>query len=319
MNVRSTVRLLTLLGLAAAPAREHAGAQGAAGIAGLGLSGLEGQLVEKRRELDAQRARHEALAAELAALPRVRATLEASLRRDVRMLYRLQRSGLLPLAGGLSSLMSHASRVAHLTRMAQRTQSELDVAQHSSLKLVQDAGESEAQVAALERELAALEEERARLEAEQSLADAPSGPALATAAAGSRVTYGLTVVGGGEHPESFTRQRGDLALPVAGAARFEPSANGKGLTLSASPGVSVRAAADGRVAAVEPDGAGGMRVVVAHDRPYRTIYAGLQSVDVQPGDAVSKSARLGAAGASPLTFDVQSEQRSLDARIWLGL
>jgi septal ring factor EnvC (AmiA/AmiB activator) len=63
----------------------------------------------------------------------------------------------------------------------------------------------------------------------------------------------------------------------------------------------------------------GLFVIVDHGERFRTVYGGLGSLDVQVGDAISKSARLGATGSSTIYFEVRRGRRSQDARSWLGL
>ncbi|MCB9637136.1 MAG: hypothetical protein H6721_33925, partial [Sandaracinus sp.] len=60
------------------------------------------------------------LEAEVAALAEQRAHTEESLRARARALYRLRRSGMLPVAGGFEALLGHLSRVERLERMVSR-------------------------------------------------------------------------------------------------------------------------------------------------------------------------------------------------------
>lgn len=92
-----------------------------------------------------------------------------------------------------------------------------------------------------------------------------------------------------------------------------------GLELASKPGSAVRAAAAGRVAFAERYGSYGQLVILDHGERYYTVYGGVGSVDVQVGDDLSKSARIGAAGGDPLYFEVRRGTKTQDARSWLGL
>jgi len=56
---------------------------------------------------------------------------------------------------------------------------------------------------------------------------------------------------------------------------------------------------------------------------YFTLYGGLGAVDVQPGDDLSRSARIGSVGGdtfpTALFFEVRRGTRALPPRGWLGL
>jgi murein DD-endopeptidase MepM/ murein hydrolase activator NlpD len=180
---------------------------------------------------------------------------------------------------------------------------------------------------ATEREALALEQKRARLAAEAAAAAALAAQQAqlsqrTEAVSDARVSYGLTLVGGSERP-SFAAQRGFLALPVAAATSIspvDPVAGGRrqGLHFETPPGASVRAAAAGRVAAVERT-ENGVTIALDHGDGYRTVYSGLADSDLEINDAISKSARVGSAGSRPVRFEVRRGSRSQDARSFLGL
>lgn len=299
-----------------------AGAEPSLHLAVSGASTIAAQIAEREAVLSERRAKLGALEAELAALPAATAVLERSLRDDVRALYRLRRGGLLPAIGGIEALLGHAARVAHLERMAQRTLSELGTLRTRAAQLREEAGALAGEVKGLEGTLAALTqqqaaEEQAAAEAlERALHDREEPSAL-------RMAYGLSLLGPGpDKSGSFFGQRGQLALPLANASdiRDAPGYEGTGglLVLSGQPGSSVRAVASGRVASVtQRDGA--VQVVIEHGGQYRTTYGGLRTADVQRGDDVSKSARLGSAGEAPVTFELRHGSKRQDARTWLGL
>jgi len=291
---------------------------------------LAEELGKAKQSLEQEIARKSALSEQLRDLPNAQLVLEQMLARDVRALYRLRRGGLLPLAGGIEALVTHASRVSHLERMAQRTMHELTRTRERSASLAKEVIELDQTLSATERHLQAIEHTRQSLAAEAAARAALEAQAQAATRAerqdsSAQVSYGLTVVGAGSSQgelESLSTQRGRLALPVAGAASIQGAesseAGSKALLFEGRSGVSVRAAANGRVLSVEPSESGTL-VVIEHGGGYRTRYAGLASSDVESGDSVSKSARIGSVGSAPVYFEVRRGSRCLDARSFLGL
>jgi septal ring factor EnvC (AmiA/AmiB activator) len=77
--------------------------------------------------------------------------------------------------------------------------------------------------------------------------------------------------------------------------------------------------AAGRVAFADSYGSYGRLVILDHGDRYYTAYGGFAAIDVQVGDEVSKSARLGTADASAVYFEVRKGTKTEDARAWLGL
>jgi len=64
-------------------------------------------------------------------------------------------------------------------------------------------------------------------------------------------------------------------------------------------------------------------VIIDHGSSFYTVYGGLGSTDVQVGDWIGMSTRIGtldSAGTDAiLFFEVRRGTRPLDARSWLGL
>lgn len=308
-----------------------ASAQGALDVSLATIASVDAQLREQRAALDEQRAKHSALAAQLGTVPERRLALESTLTRDVRALYRLQRGGLLPIAGGLDALMSHASRVAHFERLTRRTLAELLRTRREGSALRQEAGELELQIAATEEQVATLEEAKLSLaraaEVEHSMEQVGDLGVVPVTAPAAQPSYGLSFSDGqpppGARPQRFSRQRGDLAMPVAGSSSVEsvarPDDEGTALRFSTKSGSNVRAAAAGRVSFASQNQVYGLFVIVDHGERFRTVYGGLGSLDVQVGDEISKSARIGTTGASGVYFEVRRGRHSQDARSWLGL
>jgi septal ring factor EnvC (AmiA/AmiB activator) len=104
---------------------------------------------------------------------------------------------------------------------------------------------------------------------------------------------------------------------IQDATRVE--SEGPGLEFATRPGAAVRAVAAGRVAFADSYGSYGQLVILDHGDRFYTVYGGHASVEVQVGDQVSKSARLGTAGSAPIYFEVRRGTKTENARAWLGL
>ncbi len=283
----------------------------------------ENRLRLAKQQLERARAQRDAANANLAELTQQQGVLESRLNTDGRALYRLSRSGLLPLVSGFDGLIGHASRVERLERIVQT-----DLRAFTALKSRSGALQAEAENATqsiTEAENLVRSEERAQAEHLRRLTEqaASEGRERASASSSSRVSYGLNLAGKNTTKVSFSEQRGKLALPVAGpssirdATRVESS--GPGLEFLAGRGASVRAVAEGQVAFADRYGSYGELVILDHGHRYYTVYGGFSSLDVQVGDEVSQSARLGTAGVDPIYFEVRRGTRTEAARPWLGL
>lgn len=288
---------------------------------------FEARLREARRRVHETRTEGESAKAASDALVQERATLEARVVTDGRTLYRLSRSGLLPVVAGFDGLVLHASRVERLERMVRADLDSLNTMEHRAAELGQADKRAQelAQHAAdtlrsIEREQAEfvqrMTEQRATA---QNLVEPGSG-AVDT----QRLGYGISASGTrAASKTSFTEQRGDLALPVSGPSEIREAkraeSEGPGLEFVAGRGAAVRAVAEGRVAFADRYGSYGTLVIVDHGNRYYTVYGGFGGLDVQVGDEVSKSARLGTAGSDPIYFEVRRGTKTESARLWLGL
>jgi septal ring factor EnvC (AmiA/AmiB activator) len=217
-------------------------------------------------------------------------------------------------------MLGHASRMAHYEKLTRKTLRELEQVRGERERLSKESLVLDAKLAAAEEAAASYVEVQQEL-----IQQAVVRQQEAVLAAPAQPSYGLTLAGGASVAtlERFTDQVGGLALPVAGAANIRdaerPGDDGSGLSFASQGGASVRAAAAGKVAFAERQSLYGLMVIVEHDHRYRTVYGGLASIDVQVGDSVSKSARIGSAGDTPVYFEVRRDSRSQDARRWLGL
>lgn len=250
------------------------------------------------------------------------------LRGRVRTLYRLRRAGVLPLAGGFDALLRHQSRVTRLERMVAHDLEGIGTLRRRSAALSQESAELAEAIDALRGRAEALREREEARESQLAalaslMGDAPalgvdpagawSGPSTASGF-GIRLSDGSPI--GGLAP-----LRGRLPLPVSGTARLSESTRegGAGLELAATPGVVVRAVADGRVAYAAPHPAYRRLVIVDHGDTHFTVYGGLATIAVSAGQAVTTNAALGAVGAEPVFFQVRRGSRPLPAREWLGI
>ncbi|HEX5658870.1 MAG TPA: peptidoglycan DD-metalloendopeptidase family protein, partial [Polyangiales bacterium] len=271
------------------------------------------QAEDPTADLQQTHAEKSVLEARLSGLPEREQRLNAELTGEVRTLFRLRRGGMLPLFSGLDAMLGHASRMAHYEKLTRKTLRELEQVRGERERLSKES-------LALDAKLAAVEEAAAGyVQVQQQLVqEAVARQEAVAAPVVPQQTYGLSLAGGMPLPgERFTDQVGGLALPVAGAASISdserPGDDGRGLKFEAQPGASVRAAAAGKVAFAERQSLYGLMVIVEHDHRYRTVYGGLSSIDVQVGDAISKSARIGSAGEA-VYFEVRRDARSQDAR-----
>jgi len=290
------------------------------------LGAVESQLGEGQQKLERNRQRKLAAAEALVTLaPRTELARER-LKKNARALYRVSRGGMLPVAGGMAALLGHASRVSRLEQIVHRDLETVRALGVESQTLQKQLGALNGEIASQQRQLSALEVARDGAVRERlthgSFESTFSGGVSGVPRSEGRPQYGLSVVGAA-HSERFTEQRGNLALPVSGPSSIQDAtraeSDGPGLEFAAHAGAAVRAAAGGRVAFAEPYGSYGKLVIVEHGDRYYTGYGGLAQLDVQVGDDLSKSARLGSAGSEPVYFEVRRGTKTQDPRQWLGL
>ncbi len=284
----------------------------------------------KIREATEEKGRLEVELAELAA--RSEAT-ERELHRRARALYRMRRAGMLPLAGGFDALLTHLSRVERLERMVRSDLSALvflrdrrQVLRGEMIRKQEEADEARREMTELQRQKQALEQQLWAQQPYGGIFDPAYAPRLPVfVPGGSSVampppaapSYGLTVRGA--PTAGFAARRGRLRLPIAGGAvREAQREDGRGLEF-VSPGASVVAAADGRVAFSQRYGSYGMLVILDHGDDYYTLYGGLAETSLVPGEWLGEGARIGMLGHQPLFFAVRQGTRSLDTRNWVGL
>ena len=283
-----------------------------------------------RGQLASAQARAEEVDTRLTQLENKRSDLRARLTADGRALYRLGRNGMLPITSGLEGLLGHASRMQRLERIVRADLTSLTDLQGELGKLHSEQQSLARELAARDREVVELERVQAaaiQQQIEQNLLGASAAAARYQPApddGAARMNYGLSVHGErAADPQRFADQRGALALPISGPSSIQEAtraeSGGPGLEFSTQRGVAVRAAAAGRVVFSDRYGSYGQLVIVDHGDRYYTVYGGFGGVDVQVGDEISKSARLGTSGTGSIYFEVRRGTKTEDARPWLGL
>ena len=291
---------------------------------------VEGKIAENLARAEHAQTRQAQIDTEISGLQSKRDEAEGRLHERARALYRVRRAGMLPVAGGFDALMAHLARVQRLSRMVKNDLETMDYLEERGAALRSERNElaealREAHVAlqALEAKKEELEQSRrsATLFQETLRGEPQSAPREEAMSSGRiRVSGDMEDLG-----EGFAQMRGQLSLPVQGSMRIgESSREGApGLEFYGRPGGPVRAAADGKVAFARNYGAYGLMVILDHGGSFYTVYGGLGATDVQVGDWVGMSTRLGTLDTQGpdaiLFFEVRRGTRPLDARSWLGL
>ncbi|MFW6051378.1 MAG: murein hydrolase activator EnvC family protein [Myxococcota bacterium] len=315
------VSLAALAGLAVTPPPP---ADGDAG----GADHLERQVAETRQDLERQKARRERIRSEVKGLSEQQEVVRDRLRARAKGLYRISRAGMLPLAGGFAALLEHVGRLQRMERLVEHDLEALRSLQGRAEALRQEGRQLERAIDEAEGRFGALQTSQAELARQRQAAEQFDGTFRRsdfeprdTAGSGQG---GIRIV---DDPPTglgsdFGAQRGRLAMPVAGELRVRETDLGEGpaLRFETRAGRAVRAAAEGRVAFSDQHAPYGRLVIVDHGDGYYTVYGGLGRVDVQVGDYVGKSARIGSVGSDDgLVFEVRRRTRSLEPRSWLGI
>jgi len=308
-----------------------AGAEHDPSIAALSdVAEVEAKIAENLARVEHAQTRQSQIDTEISGLAGKREEAEDRLHERARALYRVRRAGMLPVAGGFDALMAHLARVQRLSRMVKDDLESMDYLEQRGAALRSEKSELGTALEQAHLELRALEARKEEIEHSRRSAtlfqetlrgepqDVPHDDAI---------SYGRIRVSGDmdDLGEGFAEMRGQLALPVQGSMRIgESSREGApGLEFYGRPGGPVRAAADGKVAFAREYGAYGLMVILDHGGSFYTVYGGLGDTDVQVGDWVGMSTRVGTLDPSGpdaiLFFEVRRGTRPLDARSWLGL
>jgi septal ring factor EnvC (AmiA/AmiB activator) len=327
MKTKGRLWVWIAIGLLAATA--GAGAEQDLGVDGLtDVSAVEGEIAENLARVEHAQTRQAQIDTEISGLADQRGEAEGRLHERARALYRVRRAGMLPIAGGFDALMAHLARVQRLSRMVKDDLDMMEFLEQRGAALRVEKNEladalQEAQLAvqALEAKKEELEQSRRSASLFQDTLRGERQDATS-----DNLSYGRIRVSGDmdDLGDGFAQMRGQLALPVQGSMRIgESSREGAaGLEFYGRPGGPVRAAADGRVAFARNYGAYGLMVILDHGGSFYTVYGGLGSSDVQTGDWVGMSTRVGTLDPGGpdaiLFFEVRRGTRPLDARSWLG-
>jgi septal ring factor EnvC (AmiA/AmiB activator) len=308
-----------------------AGAEQNLGVAALtDVPEVEGKIAENLARVEHAQTRQAQIDTEISGLASRREEAEGRLHERARALYRVRRAGMLPVAGGFDALMAHLARVQRLSRMVKNDLETMDHLEERGAALRSEKDELADALREAEVALQALEAKKEEIEQSRRSAalfeDTLRGEPR-VAPVDDTMSYGRIRVSGDMEDlgEGFAEMRGQLALPVQGSMRIgESSREGApGLEFYGRPGGPVRAAADGKVAFARNYGAYGLMVILDHGGSFYTVYGGLGSTDVQVGDWVGMSTRVGTLDtAGPdaiLFFEIRRGTRPLDARSWLGL
>ncbi|MEZ4287953.1 MAG: peptidoglycan DD-metalloendopeptidase family protein [Polyangiales bacterium] len=290
---------------------------------------IEAQLAENENVVVTNRNRLSQIDAEIEVLSQNKGDTSGRLIERARMLYRLRRSGMLPLAGGFDAMMRHLGRIQRLKEMVKSDLESGTKIASRKLALNEERKSVSESIAKLEMSSNELTEALRQVEQEQRRADDYAAMMAQRqrddAERSDELAYGrMQVHGDISEAVRFSRYEGRLPFPLHGAREIRNAAReeGQGVEFVAPAGSEVRCVADGRVVFAKPMGSLGMSLVVDHGDSYYTVYGGLSSVVVRQGDWVSANARLGAVASvsnPKLYFEVRRAKQSLDAREWLGL
>lgn len=327
MKNESRFWVLTAVALTATTA----GAEPDTGVAALtDVTLVEGAIAENLASIEHAQTRQAQIDVEISGLQAQRGEAEGRLHERARALYRVRRAGMLPVAGGFDALMRHLARVQRLSRMVKTDLDTMEFLEERGAALrveKKDLGDELQQAQVMLQALEAKKEELEHSQLSASLfeetlrgerSESPSEEALSYGRI--RVSGDMTDLGDG-----FAQMRGELALPVQGSLRVGDAERegAPGLEFYGRPGGPVYSAADGRVAFSQNYGAYGLMVILDHGNGFYTVYGGLGHSDVQVGDWVGMSTRVGtlvATGSDAiLFFEVRRGTKNLDARSWLGL
>jgi septal ring factor EnvC (AmiA/AmiB activator) len=327
MKIESRVWVLIAMGLVATTAV----AEPDVGVPSLtDVASAEGAIAENLARIEHAQTRQAQIDTEISGLQDQRDQAKDRLHARARALYRIRRAGMLPIAGGFDALMKHLARVQRLSRMVKADLDTVDFLEERGAALRVEKNDLANELEHAQVMLRALEAKKEEIEHSQR-----SASLFQETLRGERrepppeetLSYGRIRVSGDmdDLGDGFARMRGELALPVQGSMRIGDAQRegAPGLDFYGRPGGPVYSAADGRVAFSQTYGAYGLMVILDHGNSFYTVYGGLGHADVQVGDWVGMSTRVGTLDATRsdaiLFFEVRRGTKSLDARSWLGL
>lgn len=292
------------------------------------VSSVEGAIAENLARIEHAQARQAQIDTEVHGLASKREASQERLQGRARALYRVRRAGMLPVAGGFDALLRHLARVQRLSRMVKSDLETMRFLEERGRALEAEKSVLEVALKEADEALKALEARKRQLErARRASANHRRSSRGRQGDTRENLAYGQIRVSDAEAEleTGFAEMRGQLALPLQGGFRYQAAERGgaQGLEFFGRSGASVRAAADGRVAFARDYGAYGPMVVIDHGDSFYTVYGGLDRWEVEVGDWVGMSARIGMLDRGDpkavLFFEVRKGTKPLDARSWLGL
>jgi len=121
---------------------------------------------------------------------------------------------------------------------------------------------------------------------------------------------------------NFDALKGQLTLPVNGAARKFGIARAKGVLINAEEGTEVRAIAKGKVAYADLLQGYGSLIIIDHGQDYMTMYGFNQSLykkvgdTVEAGDVIATVGKSGGRKQSGLYFAIRKQGMPIDPLGW---
>lgn len=327
MKIKSRFWIL----IAMTAAATSVGAEPDLGVSGLtDVAAAEGAIAENLARIEHAQTRQAQIDAEISGLQDQRDEAEGRLHERARALYRIRRSGMLPVAGGFDALMQHLARVQRLSRMVKTDLDTMTFLEDRGAALRVEKNELGTELQTAQVMLRAIEAKKEEIEHSQRSASLFQETLRGQSSEPPKeetLSYGRIRVSGDmdDLGDGFARMRGELALPVQGSMRVGDAQRegAPGLEFYGRPGGPVHSAADGRVAFSQNYGAYGLMVILDHGNSFYTVYGGLGHSDVQVGDWVGMSSRVGTLDTTGsdaiLFFEVRRGTKNLDARSWLGL
>lgn len=256
--------------------------------------------------------------------PRVHALLLARGRAYVKM----ARAGLLPIGGGMASLVEHASHLERLRRAIARDVAEERAVATERVALSHRRATFEERRTTLEAERAALDRSKTAILAAQDREEAFRHAFLASSEPHTAVYGpGPGLMDPAEIAVGFQAQKGRLPLPIAGRAEIRTvhlaTADGPGLEMTAPEGTTVRAVYPGRVAFADTYADYGRAIIVDHGSGYYTVSGNLGSISVEVGKEVGAGATIGTVGRGArgayLYFEIRRGQGTQNPAAWFGI
>lgn len=240
---------------------------------------------------------------------------------------KLARAGLLPIGGGLTALVDHASRLERVRRALSRDLEREHAITAERLLLAKKRLSLGDKKSVLETEHEALARSHtAILAAEDREAAFRRAFVRGHEAIPHTAVYGsgLGPLDTADVAAGFAAQKGRLPFPLEGRVEVRrarlSTADGPGLEMVSASGAVVRSVYPGRVAFADTYADYGRAVIVDHGSGYYTVSANLGGIDVTVGDELAASERLGtvAAGAA-LYFELRRGAETVNPASWFGI